>query len=153
MTKTSLLLFGALLATTTHAAHADQCAKNPKAVIDGAAYLVKKGATVLEYCEPCRDAAPGKPYVVQTVAVKDGELYINGATVDLAYLFLKTGPDEFKNIGHLTGCDASGTSMKITGGKPSGPTATPPPSPGGRPPPPPPSPRPSSADELAGEWT
>lgn len=152
MTKTSLLLYGALIATTTHVAHADQCAINSKSVADSAAALVKKGATVLEYCEPCRDAAPGKPYVVQTVAVKNGELYINGATVDLAYLFLKTGPDEFKNVGLLAGCDASDVSEKITGGKPSGASKRLPP-PGGPKAPPPPSPRPSSASELAGEWT
>jgi hypothetical protein len=151
--RTTSLILGALIATTASAAHADQCATSPRSVADKAAELVKKGATVLEFCEPCRDAAPGKPYVVQSVAAKDGKLFVNGRDVDLAYLFVKTGPDELKNVGLLAQCGASDVSEKITGGKPSGPIKSRPPStlPGGRPMPPSP-PRPSSAAELGGEW-
>ena len=151
-TTLSMLTLGVLVAST-HSASADQCAKNPQSIADKAAALVKKGATVIEYCEPCRDAAPGKPYTVQSVAVKDGELVINGAMVDLAYLFLEGAPGEFKNVGVMTDCGASGVSASIRGGKPSGPIKSSPSTPGKpRPPLPPPPPRPSSAAELAGDW-
>ena len=60
MTKTSLLLFGAVLATTSHVAHADQCARTTKSVADKAAELVKKGATVLEFVHRPGQPAPGR---------------------------------------------------------------------------------------------
>ncbi|MEJ7603628.1 MAG: hypothetical protein WKG01_37420 [Kofleriaceae bacterium] len=144
----SVLSCGAL-AITAVPSRADQCALNPTAIADKAATLVKPGATVLEYCEPCRGGAPGKPYVVKTVEAKDGKLIVNGKLTDLAYLFVQTSPDKLENVGILAGCAAQGVSVSITGGKPSGQTS---PGPNGtrRPAPPPPSP--ASAAEFAGAW-
>jgi hypothetical protein len=147
-----MLVLGALLAST-NPAHADQCAKNPRSVADQAAALVKKGSTVVEFCEPCGDVAPGKPFTVQSVSVQDGELLVNGAVTDLAYLFLQTGPDELVNVGVRIGCGASDVSEAIRGGKPTGPMKTRPSrQPFVRAPLPPPSPRATSAAELAGTW-
>ena len=140
---------GALLASAAPAA-ADQCAKNPTAIAEKAAALVKKGANVLEFCEPCGDRAPGPGYVVRTVEVRDGELIVNGAGVDLAYLFVRTGPDERVNVGVQTACGASDVSEAIRGGKPTGPVKRPRPS--SPHPLPPPSPRATSPAELAGTW-
>jgi hypothetical protein len=168
MQTRSMLVLGALLGPLFAAAtpaHADQCAKNPRSVADQAAALINKGATVVEFCEPCGDAAPGKPYTVHSVAVRDGEVLINGVGTDLAYLFLQTGPDELVNVGMRAGCGPSDVSEAIRGGKPTGPTrartSTPSASstssassssPGVRPSYPPP-PRATAADELAGTWS
>lgn len=151
MRSLSMLMFGALLASATPA-RADQCAKNPTSVADQAAALVKKGATVVEFCEPCGDVAPSKPFTVQSVSVRDGALLVNGAVTDLAYLFLQTGLDEFANVGVRTWCGASKVSEAIRSGKPTGPMTRPSPQPPVRFPPPPPTPRATAADELAGTW-
>jgi len=152
MRSVSILVLGALLASTT-TARADQCAKNPKSVADQAAALVKKGATAVEFCEPCGDLAPSKPFTIQSVSVRDGELLVNGAVADLAYLFLQTGPDELVNVGLRIGCGASDVSEAIRGGKPTGPIkARTSRQPFVRAPLPPPPPRATSAAELAGTW-
>ena len=65
MRSISMLMLGALVASTSPA-RADQCAKNPKPIADRAAALVQQGATAVEYCEPCGDVAPSKPFTVQT---------------------------------------------------------------------------------------
>jgi len=150
MRSISMLMLGALVASTSPA-RADQCAKNPKPIADRAAALVQQGATAVEYCEPCGDVAPSKPFTVQTVAARDGELLVNGAVADLAYLFVRTGPDELVNVGVRTGCGASDVSEAIRNGKPTGPIQTRT-SAFGRAPLPPPPPRATSAAELAGTW-
>jgi hypothetical protein len=146
-----MLMLGTLLASAAPA-RADQCARNPGSIADQAAALVKPGATVVEYCEPCGDLAPGKPYTVQNVVVRNGELIVNGAGIDLAYLFLQTRPDELVNVGVRTGCGASNVSEAIRNGKPTGPTARTSNQPSVRLSLPPPPPRATSADELAGTW-
>ena len=152
MRSLSMLMLGALLAST-NLARADQCAKNPTPVADRAAALVQKGATAVEFCEPCGEVAPGKPFTVQSVSVQSGELLVNGAVADLAYLFVQTGPDELVNVGVRTGCGASDVSGAIRGGKPTGPMRVRPGNgPGARLPLPPPPPRATSAAELAGTW-
>jgi hypothetical protein len=147
-----MLVLGALFASA-NPAHADQCAKNPRSVAEQAAALIKQGAAVVSFCEPCGDIAPGKPYTVQSVAVRDGELLVNGVATDLAYLYLQTGPDEFVNVGMRAGCGPSDVSEAIRGGKPTGTVKRPTSSrPFGRPPSPPSPSRAASAAELAGTW-
>lgn len=151
MRSMSMLVLGALLASASPA-HADQCAKNPRSVAEQAAALVTKGSAVLRFCEPCGDVTPGTSYLVQSVAVRDGELLVNGLPVDLAYLFVRTGPGELVNVGVKSGCGASDVSEAIRAGKPTGPvSARAPVGPGYRVPPPP-SPRAASAADLAGTW-
>ncbi|HWO17825.1 MAG TPA: hypothetical protein VNO30_03590 [Kofleriaceae bacterium] len=156
MRSLSMLVLGTLFGTLFAAApaHADQCAKNPRSIADQGAALVKKGATVVQFCEPCGDVAPGTPYTVQSVASRDGEVLINGVATDLAYLFVQTGPDELVNVGMRAGCGPSDVSEAIRGGKPTGPLkARSSPQPAGRVPLPPPPPRATSAAELAGTWS
>lgn len=157
MRSISMLVLGALLASAAPA-RADQCAINPASIADQAAALVKLGASVVEFCEPCGDVTPGNPFVVRSVSVQDGKLIVNGAVSDLAYLFVRTAPDELVNVGVRTSCGASGVSEAIRGGKPTGPMTTrpshqsvvrvpPPPRPS-----PPRPPRATSPAELAGDW-
>jgi hypothetical protein len=143
----SVIATGAVFASTT--AHADQCALNSDPINARASALVKQGVTALEFCEPCGDKAPGKPFAVTTVDVKGGELVVNGKGQDLAYLFLQTGTDEFHNVGVMAGCGPSQVSEWIRGGKPSGPETR-------RrlnmPNNPPPRPKATGAGDLAGTW-
>lgn len=146
-----LLVAAALLAPAL--AHADQCALNDNKVNANALALVTPGARVLEFCEPCRERVPHSPYVVKTIEVRAREVIVNGKALDLAYLYVNRGKDEYKNVGALAGCSPQGVSLSINGGKPSGTGKPPPPMPPG-----PPRPWPSagervtSADDLAGTW-
>ena len=142
------------LAALPTVARADQCALNNGAIAEAAAKLVTPGSRVLEFCEPCGDRAPGKPFTVKTVAVRNGELLVNGDAVDLAYLFVETSKTEFKNVGITTGCGASRVSASIRDGKPAGfvinarhaPPRPPPPSSVGS------LPRATSPTDLVGTW-
>ncbi|MEO8703789.1 MAG: hypothetical protein ABI867_27310 [Kofleriaceae bacterium] len=140
----TLLLVTAFTALGTTAARADQCAINDGPIAAKAAALVKKGATVLEFCEPCNDRSPGTAYTVTTSDIRGGELYVNGKGIDLAYLYLQTRPDEFENVGRLTRCGATRVSESIVNGRPRGPN--------GRPPMPPMPPRVTGPDDFAGVW-
>ena len=142
----AVITTAALFAPAT--AHADQCALIKKPVADQAVALVKQSATAVDFCEPCGDRAPGKPYTIATAEIRANQLFVNGAPVDLAYLYVETAPDEYRNVGLSTRCGASEVSEWIRGSKPSGPTPrrhVP------RPPMPPP-PRATSPDDLAGTW-
>jgi hypothetical protein len=143
------LVTAALLAPAT--ARADQCAINATVITDQVVTLVKRGSRVLELCEPCGDRAPGTPLEVTAVAVRDGRVSLNGREIDLAYVYIQTRPDEYRNVGLLTRCGAQDVSEYIRRGTPSGPVAG---SPRMAPPPlPPPLPRASSPDDLVGNWT
>jgi hypothetical protein len=107
------------------AARADQCAWNDKEVAAKATEIVKPDAVVLEFCEPCRDKQPGKPFKVKKATVREPkagyfELVINGHPVDLAYLFVRTEEDVFVNVGVLANCDPKSVSTEIRNGKPTG---------------------------------
>lgn len=111
------------LTSISRTALADQCAWNTKAIADRAAELVKPGATVIEFCEPCSDDRPGPSVAVKSTRVtqpKTGyfELTINRKAVDLAYLFVKTADNVFTNVGVLAGCDPHDVSTEIRDGKP-----------------------------------
>jgi hypothetical protein len=151
MKTISMLALGALLAAAAPA-HADQCARNPTPVTDQAASLVKLGASVAEFCEPCGDKVPGPRHLVRSVSVRDGSLIVNGAVSDLAYLYVVTGPGELVNVGVKAGCGAADVSEAIRGGKPTGPLPRTARRPTVRPPMPPPPPRVADASELGGTW-
>ncbi|HEU0032965.1 MAG TPA: hypothetical protein VFQ53_20175 [Kofleriaceae bacterium] len=150
MRSTPLFLATAIVALATTRAHADQCALVPPPVAQRAAALVKKDAYVLDFCEPCHDKTPGKPYRVQTVEVWGGQLRINGTEVDLAYLYVETSPGVYKNVGLGAQCGAADVSETIVNGKPSGPIARTPVRPG--PPPPPPPTAITGVNDFEGTW-
>lgn len=145
------LVLALALAALPTVARADQCALNNATIAEAAAKLVTPGSKVLEFCEPCGDRAPGAPYAVKKVAVRNGELLVNGNAVDLAYLFVQTDKTEYRNVGLATSCGASRVSAFVRDGKPSGFVAS------SRPIPRPPSstslPRATSPSDLAGTWT
>lgn len=157
----SLLAALAVTVLAPALAHADQCAIVDKKVLEDAWTTAKISGSALEFCEPCGDKAPGKPFPITSVRAGADRLLVNGTVRDLAYFYVKTGPKEFKNLGIATACGASGVSEYIRDGKPSGPTKldkkwrTVPGSPPPPPPPMPPSssmPRATAPDELVGTW-
>lgn len=146
-------------------ARADQCALNDPAVAEAARRVLAQGTRVLELCEPCRDAAPGRPYEIRKVEVAGGRVYVNDKLQDLAYLYVDRGRGTFRNVGLEAKCGATDVSGYVYDGKPSGPVKAPrPPTPTGAgglagpprgplPPPLPPMPPVTSADDLLGTWT
>jgi hypothetical protein len=109
-------------------AFADQCEWVTKDQAERAASLFRAGpASFLEYCEPCGDAAPTKASpkaiavesngrrAVDVRAVDDGyfSLFINGASVDLAYSFYKRGLGDWKNVAKAVACEATGVSSTV----------------------------------------
>jgi hypothetical protein len=101
-------------------AHADQCEWIDNGVAVKAQAILKKSPTFIDYCEPCGDPAPGAPQQATTVNLitvsedsKQGELWINGKAIDLAYVFVKTSEARYENLASLAGCPATGVSPSL----------------------------------------
>lgn len=145
MLKPAFFVALALLVPVT--AHADQCALNAYDVADRAAALIKRSGRVLEYCASCGDTAPGRSFLVNSVASNRGHVSVNGSDVDLAYLYVETGTNEFRNVGLMTRCGARQVAEFIRNGTPTAPTSS------YSPPRPPPVVRATGPDDLAGTWS
>lgn len=100
-------------------ARADQCQWVTKAQADKAQQILTSSSKLVEYCEPCGDAAPGVPQRIESAnamvpAASYWELSINGKPADLAYVFVKTSDTEYTNLAKLAGCPATGVSPSLT---------------------------------------
>jgi hypothetical protein len=126
--RASVVIAMLLLVLLGNTAFADQCEWVTKDQAERAAALFRAGpASFLEYCEPCGETAPTKnspkPIAVdsngrrsvEVRAVDDGyfSLFINGASVDLAYSFYKRGLADWKNVAKTVGCEATGVSSSV----------------------------------------
>ena len=99
-------------------ARADQCAWIDAGVAAKARTIVERAPKVIDFCEPCGDKAPGEPHAVRAteVTAADGdfkELRVNGAAVDLAYVFVQTDATHYRNLAALAGCPATGVSPSL----------------------------------------
>ncbi len=118
--KTWTLPFAVLgCALALNTAHADQCQWVTPAQAEKAQQLLAKHTSIVEYCEPCGEKAPGMPYAVKDVSIatpSDGykEIEINGKGVDLAYTFVKISSTKYKNLANLAGCPAQDVSKVLT---------------------------------------
>ncbi|MBP9706878.1 MAG: hypothetical protein KBD78_04490 [Oligoflexales bacterium] len=106
---------------------ADQCQIIDNTVAESAIALIKVGAEVIDYCEPCSIGNEGNTlnkYQVKKIEVKDfkidignirKEIFINNAPVDLAYLFIQTKHNSqlFENVSNLVNCISVGVSQFI----------------------------------------
>lgn len=101
----NILVAAVLLAVRT--ANADQCAVVPQEQAQAAAKLLTDVAVQL-YCGPCGDAKPSvaSTTVAHKVRAHDGRVELEGKDVDLAYVYAKTGPATFTNVGLAVGCEA-----------------------------------------------
>lgn len=79
----------------------------PQEQAQAAAKLLTDVAVQL-YCQPCGDAKPNLPstVVAHKVRAHDGRVDLEGKDVDLAYVYAKTGPATFTNVGLMVGCGA-----------------------------------------------
>lgn len=107
----------AVAGAASTAARADQCQLVDSDIADWAAKWLVKGASVIQYCEPCNDKGPGKAAAITKVDVKkDGgktELSLNGKGVDLAHTFVQTGKWTYTNVAVLAGCQVNQVSTTI----------------------------------------
>jgi hypothetical protein len=142
------ILFTATVFTPT-VASADQCALISTQTADRAVELARKSTRMIEFCEPCTGGVMRGPFTINKVERGARQVEINGKPVDLAYVFIHTKGDEYKNLGLAVGCGATNVSKVVRSTKQA---QTPPP------PPPPftpraPMPRIASADDIGGTWT
>jgi len=118
-----LVLAAAALALVSTAALADQCQWIDAKVAARAKALLKRGAHVSIFCEPCGQKTAAVPMKIVDVSMKSPdpaqpqyrEISINGHDIDLAYTFLRRGKtDTFDNVARLVRCPATDVSDKVT---------------------------------------
>ncbi|MFT3698252.1 MAG: hypothetical protein QM831_34235 [Kofleriaceae bacterium] len=112
-------LFVAVALLVPGIARADQCELTDEATADKAIAVVKAHHTVLEYCEPCGDKAPGTPHVLDHVAKQRGvdsyyAVTLDKREVDLAYTYVEMSPGHFANLAKLAQCPTSGVTPELT---------------------------------------
>jgi hypothetical protein len=110
----------ALLACSLGAtsAHADQCAWVDGAVAARAARAITRHPSLVDFCQPCGDEAPGAPRQVTDATVRPvegdfSEVVVDGQGIDLAYSYVRTAPDRFDNLAELAGCPATGVASSL----------------------------------------
>jgi hypothetical protein len=100
-------------------AHADQCQwLDDPAIATRAARELASHPEIIAFCEPCGDVAPGAPTTARSVVVhplRDHavSLVVDGDSVDLAYLYVKTSAHQYRNLAVLAGCPTAGVSPSL----------------------------------------
>lgn len=148
-----LTLLPVLIATST--ARADQCALVDSKVATKAIELVRRSTKVLDFCEPCGDKVARGPYRIVSTEIRGRQVVINSKPVDLAYVYIHTGGDDYSNLAKEAGCIAHGVSPTVKDSRSAQTPLPPPPMPSGPPMPPggPPTiKRVSSPDDIGGTW-
>lgn len=102
-----LTIFGAM-------AFADQCAYITKTQAFSAAKVLRKGANVQLFCEPCGETKSTSVFVETVEVRKTGydnyfQVLINGQGIDLAYTYVNG-----RNLGLAIGCDATNVSSFLS---------------------------------------
>ena len=114
----ALALFSLAAAFLSKPAMADQCAWVEKDTADKAKARIEKAGKVVHFCEPCGDKSPSPVDAVKKVQVlKQGEshwqVHLNGKGIDLAYVYVPTQKDTWRNIGRALQCGADGVSPEL----------------------------------------
>lgn len=118
----SALLVGGAAFGFAPMAHADQCAYVSIDEADKARKILESVSELIEYCELCDGDKP-KVARIQEVEVRrvEGgagyrELYVNGAPIDLAYVFVPDGDKtgQYRNLSKMAGCKSDSVSVTIT---------------------------------------
>jgi hypothetical protein len=115
--KLALLLASAAM-LSARPARADQCEWLDDATIARrAARELARNPEYVAFCEPCGDAAPGVPRWAGKVSVEavddHTEVVLDGDTIDLAYIYLRTSDRQYRNLAMLAGCPATGVSPRL----------------------------------------
>ncbi len=117
--------FMAVLAiVTASASYADQCEVITKQQAQKAQKVLKEGTDFFTFCQPCNDTRISPQAKVQTVTTepfdqtKNVTMKVNGESVDLAYLYVRTSGPKFQNVAKLVKCTATGVTSAIDPTKP-----------------------------------
>jgi len=115
--KVALLLASAAV-LSARPARADQCEwLDDASIARRAARELASHPEFVSFCEPCGDAAPGVPQRANKVAVHTlpdhAEVEIDGETIDLAYIYLRTSDRQYRNLAMLAGCATTGVSPRL----------------------------------------
>lgn len=96
-----------MLVLSAHAARADQCVIVAPEIASAAVRIIS-GAPIASYCQPCGESRPtvASASAAHRVVARDGKVLIDGKAVDLAYIYILTGPHAYTNVGLMTGCGA-----------------------------------------------
>jgi hypothetical protein len=118
--KTAIIVtLAALLLAAPAVAHADQCQWiDDPAIATRAVRELTSHPEIIAFCEPCGDVAPGAPRTAASVTIqrvddRAVELVVNGDSVDLAYLYVKTSARQYRNLAALAGCPTTGVSPSL----------------------------------------
>jgi len=115
--KIALLLASAVV-LSARPVRADQCEwLDDASIARRAARELANHPEFVSFCEPCGDAAPGAPQRANKVAVRTladhTEVEIDGETIDLAYIYLRTSDRQYRNLAMLAGCATTGVSPRL----------------------------------------
>lgn len=108
----SVLFLAALALPTT--ALADQCQWVSEDVARAAIKVLADQQQVVDFCEPCGADAPSEPREITSLGfapASDAKFYevsVNGAAVDLAYLYAGG-----KNVAKAASCETTGVSPEL----------------------------------------
>jgi hypothetical protein len=100
-------------------ARADQCAYLDRSTALRAADEIRRHPTLVELCEPCGDRVPGVPATATSVVVRpvdEGrffEVAVDGDGIDLAYTFVQSTAERYRNLAAVAGCPATGVSASL----------------------------------------
>ena len=117
MKATLLLVVGVLLGGST--ARADQCQwLDDRAVAARALRELENHPEIITLCEPCGEVAPGDPRRAEQIFVRPvddhaSEVMIDGVGVDLAYTYVRTSEQQYRNLAALAGCATDGVSPSL----------------------------------------
>ena len=109
-----------LMSILSTSAMADQCEWISGEQARAAISQLRLGKKFISYCEPCGNAQ-GPAQVITSFDVSlvdDGKyhaVWINGKTVDLAYVFIQTNGNIYKNLSDLANCPAEEVSESLVG--------------------------------------
>jgi hypothetical protein len=107
------------LAVLGSTARADQCEWLDDATAQKAKDVLVKSPKHLAFCEPCGDQAPGVPQRATSVEITAAEgdhamVVVDGAPIDLAYVFVRTDDHHYRNLAALAGCPTTGVSPSLS---------------------------------------
>jgi hypothetical protein len=115
--KLALLLASAAV-LSARPARADQCEwLDDASIARRAARELARNPEYVAFCEPCGDAAPSVPRWASKVSVEavddHTEVVLDGDTIDLAYIYLRTSDRQYRNLAMLAGCPTTGVSPRL----------------------------------------
>ena len=115
----SLTAVACLLAAGSACADQFQCLSRKDAA--KAQAVLNKHPNILEFCEPCGDKSPGRPFRAENIKLTSApdctEITVNGKSIDLAYIFVENSPASYENLALKIGCPATNVSRTIDLGR------------------------------------